>query len=360
VTKIKIAYVVSTLGNSGPTRQLRYIISGLDPARFECLAITLSPEPLSSLMGTYVDASIAVQSLSLGRLEGMFLAQRRLAAMLDAFKPDILHTQGLRADALASHLTNRRWVSTARNYPFDDYPMKFGRLRGFGMARTHMAALRRCRSLVACSDTIRSQLAGHGIDARTIHNGVPMLTERSRSKAEDDVVQFIVSGALITRKNMGYIITAFNALNAGPKASLLILGDGPERKALEHLADASKTTFAGHVANVSPYLRPGAVLVSSSLSEGLPNAVLEGFAAGCPALLSDIPAHREVHRAAEGASMLFPLDDEGRALQKTLADVASGRITFNAAATAAAADSFSTRRMSSAYTSLYEEMMASE
>ena len=39
------------------------------------------------------------------------------------------------------------------------------------------------------------------------------------------------------------------------------------------------------------------VYISSSLSEGLPLSVLEALSLGCAAVLSDIPAHRDICRA---------------------------------------------------------------
>lgn len=361
MSKLKIAYIVSTLGNSGPTRQLYHIVGGLDPSKFESLVITLSPEPGSSLLPTFLEAGIEVKTLGLGRVGGLLHARRRLVSLLAGFGPDILHSQGLRADALAQRLPYRRWVATARNYPFDDYPMKFGRFRGYLMARAHMATLRRCPALVACSDSIRTQLGAHGVVARTIRNGVPMGQGREvPDAAVEEGRQFIVSGALIERKNVAYIIAAFNALDRDLPVRLLVLGDGPGREKLERMANSDNVSFLGHVADVGPYLRVGTVLISASRSEGMPNAVLEGFAAGCPAILSDIPSHREVHGAAMAATKLFPLDDHGVELKKLISQVAAGQLRFSRDATSAAAETFSAGRMSRAYGALYEELSAGE
>ena len=49
------------------------------------------------------------------------------------------------------------------------------------------------------------------------------------------------------------------------------------------------------------------VFVSTSHGEGLPVAVLESMAAGCPVILSDIPPHREL---ADGADFI-PFADPG-------------------------------------------------
>jgi glycosyltransferase involved in cell wall biosynthesis len=61
-------------------------------------------------------------------------------------------------------------------------------------------------------------------------------------------------------------------------------------------------------------------LISLSRFEGCPNVVLEAMACGCPLVLSDIPAHREI---LDESSALFadPDDPDGAAtaLKETLA-----------------------------------------
>jgi glycosyltransferase involved in cell wall biosynthesis len=53
------------------------------------------------------------------------------------------------------------------------------------------------------------------------------------------------------------------------------------------------------------------VFVSTSRSEGLPVAVLEGLACGRPVILSDIPPHREIVNGADFIPLVRPGDAEG-------------------------------------------------
>lgn len=57
------------------------------------------------------------------------------------------------------------------------------------------------------------------------------------------------------------------------------------------------------------------VFVSTSHGEGLPVAVLEAMAAGCPVILSDIPPHREVADGADFIPFVAPGDVEGFAVE---------------------------------------------
>jgi glycosyltransferase involved in cell wall biosynthesis len=53
------------------------------------------------------------------------------------------------------------------------------------------------------------------------------------------------------------------------------------------------------------------VFVSTSHGEGLPVAVLEAMAAGCPVILSDIPPHRELAEGTDFIPFVPPGDEEG-------------------------------------------------
>jgi len=57
------------------------------------------------------------------------------------------------------------------------------------------------------------------------------------------------------------------------------------------------------------------LFVSTSLGEGLPVAVLEAMAAGCPVILSDIPPHRELAEEADFIPLVIPGDVEGFAAE---------------------------------------------
>jgi len=57
------------------------------------------------------------------------------------------------------------------------------------------------------------------------------------------------------------------------------------------------------------------VFVSTSHGEGLPVAVLEAMAAGCPVILSEIPPHRELADGADFIPFVEPRDVEGFAAE---------------------------------------------
>ncbi|MFO0920040.1 MAG: glycosyltransferase, partial [Planctomycetaceae bacterium] len=70
-----------------------------------------------------------------------------------------------------------------------------------------------------------------------------------------------------------------------------IVGDGSERIALETevqaLGLADRVAFVGAVANPYPYYRAADLFCLPSLTEGLPNVLLEALALGAPVLSTD-------------------------------------------------------------------------
>lgn len=305
---MKLLYVVSTLGKSGPTNQLYNLLKYISNTNYNINIITLSEEPQNSLLNDFVELGVNVESLSLSRLGGVFLARSRLKRKISEMDPDVIHTQGIRADSLMASLNTRKvWIMTARNYPPEDYPSKFGRLRGTLMVRRHIATMKKCSNVVACSTSIQYQLEELGIDAVAINNGVREPDNKpgkgvDLSKFKKPI--FVSAGSLIPRKNMGDLINSFTLVDDDNVGTLLILGDGPELESLRNVANQN-VRFLGAVDNVFPYFYNSDYFVSTSLSEGLPNTVLEALLAGLPVALSAIPPHQEIATHGEGCVHLF-------------------------------------------------------
>jgi len=126
----------------------------------------------------------------------------------------------------------------------------------------------------------------------------------------------IVIGAVCVlrqEKNLSTLLEAFaRLLPAHPNTSLLIVGDGPEREALQQQAGrlgiAAKTFFPGATADVAAHLRSIDIFVMSSVSESLPNSLMEAMSCGCTPLASDLPGNLEVLPEPARSLVFSPLD----------------------------------------------------
>jgi glycosyltransferase involved in cell wall biosynthesis len=115
-------------------------------------------------------------------------------------------------------------------------------------------------------------------------------------------------GRLIELKNPLTVLKAYS-LNATPTSRLVFMGAGPLKEELmgrsRILGLARNVEFTDLIPRDEVYRRlaEADLFVSASRGEGLPLAVLQAMACRCPAVLSDIPAHREI----AGDTDLVPL-----------------------------------------------------
>lgn len=315
---MKILYIVSTLRLCGPTNQLFYIIKYLDSQKFKPVIFTLSPEPQKSLWSKFKALDIEIHSLNLSRLQGLFKGGQKLEAFVDKLQPDVIHSQGIRPDTLAAKYSNKyRTVATIRNYPDDDYGMKYGKVFGYYLARRHISAFKKIKLPVSCSATISEMLDKHGVKSQVVCNGVDEdlykpATPEEKIKLKQKLnlpekFKIIVSvGALIPRKQPDLMIRGFSASQAAKNTILLILGEGTLLESCQEIANnSSNIQFRGQVSNVVDYLKVADYFVSASLSEGLPNSVIEALACSLPVCLSDIKPHQEILNLNQQAGITF-------------------------------------------------------
>ena len=348
---IKILYLVSNFRRTGPTRQLLNIVSNLDRSVCEISVLSLSPEPEDSMIGDFRSLQINISSLALSRFKGFFYADNKVRSHILTAQADIIHSQGIRPDMIASKIQDRHVVSTIRNDPRVDYPLKFGKFIGSQMAGKHLKVMRKLKHPVACSQSLAEDLKSkYGISAACIQNGVDTEKYSPAGKAEKAKLReklglekagkyFLTAGSLIPRKNIEILIRAFLKYSGG---NLLVLGDGPEKEKLTALCkDRQNIHLAGNAGNADEYMKAADFYLSASTGEGLPNTVLEAISSGLPVVVSDIAPHREIFAKTDHQYFFPPGDekalihligeinkDDHAALQKKMRSTAEGN--FNA------------------------------
>jgi len=322
--KRKILYIVSTLKNTGPTNQLYNIIRFIDKNIFSPSILTLSPEPIDSRIEEFKQLGIKVDSLNLSRFAGIMRGNSKLREYVISNNPDIIHTQGFRPDVMSDKvLRDYNVINTIRNYPFDDYPMKFGNLKGKIMANRHIKAIGRSKNAVACSMSLSEIFyKKHSLKLNFIQNGVnrelysvPSNEEKKEIREKLGIPQdkkvFISVGSLISRKDPLTLVKGFLASEAAGNNSLLfIIGEGPLKADIKNIAkDNNHVILKGQIANVSEYLKAADYFISVSLSEGLPNTVLEAMSSGLPVCLSQISPHMEILNYNNDAGLITNIKD---------------------------------------------------
>ena len=134
---------------------------------------------------------------------------------------------------------------------------------------------------------------------------------------------------LVPQKGLDVLLQAFAALPMTCRGGwrLILVGDGPERQALEQQAQqleiAASVSFAGFRSDPLTFMQKAAIFALPSRFEGMPNALLEAMAAGLPSVVSDAsPGPLEmVHDGVHGC--VVPREDWrafSEALEKLMLD----------------------------------------
>jgi len=364
--KTKILFLIPTLDRSGAEKQLTLLATGLPQDEFDARVVALTRG--GPYEETLREQEIDVQILG-KRWKFDPWALRRLKRILSDWRPDILHT----------------WLFAANSY---------GRL-AIGRPRdTKVIVSERCvdswksrwqlwfdRKLIPKTDLLvgnsqavadfYSKLGVPEARLRVIHNGVdipdPPKTSRQQILKElgipenARVVGYV--GRLAPQKRIRDLCWTVELIsNLQPEIHFIIIGDGPERQALETFAretqNEDRIHFVGHQAEPARYFPAIEVFWLASNFEGLSNSVMEAMAAGLPVVASDIPPNRELVVPDE-TGYLVPVEDNVARAKYTniLLEDDDKRAACGAAGRERIRENFSVAGMVEAYAKLYRETL---
>jgi glycosyltransferase involved in cell wall biosynthesis len=204
-------------------------------------------------------------------------------------RPVVVTARGSDLNILARHPIPRRWIQWAA---------------------------RRADGLVTVSSGLKQRLVELGVSAgrvRVLRNGVDLV--RFRPHDRDAARQalgltrrtLLAVGNLVALKRHKLMVEALARL---PEFELVIVGEGPEREAIERAA--RKCDVAGRVrllGRVPQDQLPGIysaadLLLLVSVHEGWPNVLLESMACGTPVVVSEMSGIAEIVGAAEAGRIV--------------------------------------------------------
>jgi glycosyltransferase involved in cell wall biosynthesis len=211
-------------------------------------------------------------------------------------------------------------------------PTEFFDVRHFRLAEK----LRQARFVVCISDFARSQLmALSELDSwqklPVVHVGIPIeqftpLGDRDRGPATADV---LCIGRLVPEKGQAVLIEAIARLaERGLPTGATFAGEGPQRKALEELAErlgvGSRVSFLGAVGQeeLHALYAEASAFCLPSFSEGVPVVLMEAMAMRLPTIGTTIAGVPELIEDGHSGLLVPPgrPDLLANALQRTLFD----------------------------------------
>ncbi len=360
----------------GTETNVHHLVGRMGPSFLNHVCFLSSPGPVGDGLSR---EGIDVCYFPLSSVWSLPRVAFQLLRRLRKTRYDILHLYGLRANILGrllGRLTGYRIILGALR---SVYPAGIKRRWVLWLDRFFFAL---STGYVSNSQAAIDFLVAHGFDRRKfwlIHSGIDVEPFRRFSGADDAAGkrEFGVSpNALVVScvanlrppKGHAYLIKALAQMPREElNLKLLNAGDGPLRGDLERLARkhglAERVVFLGSVdrGTVLELLRITDVFVLPSLSEGLPMAVLEAMAAGCPVLATAVGGTPELVIHDKTGLLVNPRDPS--ALAEGLLVLAKSEETRRRMGTAGrkrVEESFLLGRMVGEYETLYTRMVGRE
>ena len=285
----------------------------------------------------------------------------RLVRLIRLVQPDVVQSWLTQMDVLAAtatRLTGTPWVLSERSSgPF--YRFSFKNLARAWLARDADAVV---ANSAGGDDYWRTRLPAK-VPRHVVSNGLSLSEIEGTQPVAPEAIglapgfkMVLHVGRLSPEKNIPVLVGALAAASARVPMVAYLCGDGThEADARRLLARGGRTDnirLLGYRPDVLSLMKRADVLVSLSRFEGHPNGVLEAAACGCPLVLSDIPAHREI---ASEESALFV---DGDSVHEVAAGIVrcltepdeAGRRAANACASV---EKLSTAEMARRYAEVY-------
>ncbi len=287
---------------------------------------------------------------------------RRLAALLKAERPDVLHCHGFEGNivGIAAGLSARVPVRIVEEIGTSERSAK---------ARLVInLAYRFAHAVIGVSQHVRDWLVAGGAPAgRTIavYNPVILPDARARVRSAGEPLRIGFVGRLEPVKNPLALAQAVaDLVSEGRDLSLTIIGDGTLREPLETLI--AERGMERHIHLPGYVEEPGSMLaechlyVQPSITEGFGIALVEAMACGLPALVTSTGGMVEI--VTEGETGWFLADPSAEAIAAGLRRLDGMDGTALERVGAAARESVETRFEAGAYIrsieALYDQLLA--
>ncbi len=346
---MRIAHVIAPGPIAGAER---VVIGGIDALRdsgTDARLIVLGDARVPGAARDFSAAALARRIASdliwaSGRLDPRAILSLR--ATVSALAPDLVHVHGYRALfytlAAGGHTP---LLATHHGVTSHDT-----RVRVYERLTYALYRLPRVRRVVAVSPAGHDELRAHGVPGARIARVPNFLALSAPIPAPrpppDGPISLLFLGRLSPEKGLDVLLRALALPSARP-FHLDVVGDGPERAALERATRAAglaaHVAFHGFQPDVAPYLAGADALVMPSRREGLPMALIEAVAAARPIVATAVGGIPELVTPGENGELAAP--DDAPALAAAIARLADA---FPARQTAAHARALAVRRTYSA------------
>ena len=304
---IKILFFIEELRAGGAEKVLCNLVNSMDQTKFDITVQTLWPSDASA----YLKPGIRYRSCYQAKSRAGRFRSRLEAALGLTYSQHIRDDYDIEVAYLECGPTKIMAGSTNRNakklaWVHCDLQKKMADPQGF--AKKAAKWYRAYDKVICVSQNVKDsfgELFDHAFDTEVLYNTIDDAEILEKSNvvlpALENKRRFTVVtvGRLTEQKGYDRLLRIHkNLLDLGNKYDLWILGDGPDRAALEHYVEeqglSESVKFYGYQSNPYPFLQAADLLVCSSRYEGFSTFVTEGLILGKPIVTTDCTGMREL------------------------------------------------------------------
>jgi glycosyltransferase involved in cell wall biosynthesis len=329
MSKIRVMQIIEDLHVGGLERVVVTICKTIDRDRFEPSVLVLRGSgPLASELD-----QIGVEVVDIGGKPGTgdYFAFRKVAREARKRRIDVFHTHN--SLALFDGFAAAR-MTGVRGHVHTDHARNFPDKRRYMIAE-HITSYF-LDQIVAVSDHTKENLVNYekispskiivivnGIDGGRFEQPIDVAKKRRELGVTSGPV-IGLAARLTEQKGVIYLLQAVVELRKQfPGLQVVIAGSGDQEENLKRTAGElgveSNVRFLGVRLDIPELVRAFDVYVIPSIWEGLPMALLEAFAAGCPVVAADVGGVGKVIRHRHNGSLVPARDPQ--ALARELAEV---------------------------------------
>lgn len=316
--EIRVLALIAATEVTGPLRGLFQLIEHAKDVRFILGMFLLKGHEPTPAVAEALRRGFDVQLLTqAGRYDAGLLIQT--AKIIRTHHPTIIQSHGYKSALLAwicRGLFRIPWLAFSHGYTSEN--------RRIGLYnRLDAWVLRHADAVVAMSGAMADQLATGGVRVKRIHvihnaidpadhciDGTGSEWRRRWGISKEDLLLGVV-GRLSPEKGQQVFLEAFHGVVAhAANRKAVLVGDGPEKERLAHqvsrLGLANHVLFTGHDPHIEALYPALDLVVIPSLSEGLPNVLLEAMLYGKPVVAAEVGAIRDILKPAAAGWLVPP------------------------------------------------------
>jgi len=302
-------YLYSSKGFGGVVRNVSLEVTNLDTTAFNIIVVSLAKEEDKD-SDIKITNNINIKSFRINEIQKLdFNAMSKIKTLLERYKIDILSCQGYKPDVYGFFLRkiykcNIKLVTTKHGWGVPGFKMQV-------YCFLDKLTARWFDKVILVSEGLRDKIVNFGFPENKIviiknaigpvnvnHDKNHDLIRKKFYLSKTDYVVGIV-GRLSKEKDIKTALFAVaEVMQLDESVRVLLAGEGPEKAKLKKIAEklkiANKVIFLGYQQNIDKVYDAIDLYISSSISEGLPNSILEAQIRGIPCVVTNIRGNNDI------------------------------------------------------------------